>query len=339
MLPPLRRGLVDPFGKSMACPEDRVPMRRITIAQMAQLGRFEKFFRKSLPRPHQSAEAKEHAVVPPPFAGTLGQSAIHRHAICQATNASNYYGCSTWLNVWQVDSSPGVFNLSQLWMLGTTNAGQLQTIESGWQTYPGQWGTDAPALFVYYNPDNYNPQTCGYVSNQNMEGFIQTNADWVIGGAMPPPYSAVNGEQHGNQMQWEIDGQGNWWLYLGPGDADPQALGYFPAGLYANGTLDRSCQWVEFGGEVCSQQPGDATYPNTGKMGSGLPPFPKPADSFREVAFQKQITVKVDATGLMVPATLVVPAKDPGDANYGSAVGSSTNASWGNFVFFGGANG
>lgn len=339
MLPPLRRGLVDPLGKPMACPEDRVPLRRITIAQMAQRGKFENFFRKSLPRPagSRNAPGPEAAPPPPPFAGTFGQTEIHRHAVCQATNASTYYGCSTWLNVWQVDSSPGVFNLSQLWMLGTTNAGQIQTIESGWQTFPGLWGTDAPALFVFYNPDNYNPQTCGYVMNQNMHGFIQTNSDWVIGGAMPPPYSTVNGDQRGNQTQWEIDGQGNWWLYIGSGDADPQALGYFPVGLYANGTLAQSFWGVQFGGEVCSQPPTDPTYPHTGKMGSGLPPFPNPADSFGEVAFQKQIAVKVAAGGPMVPATLSLPPYNPLDANYKAAVGAS--ADWGSFVFFGGPNG
>lgn len=323
MLPHLRRGLVDALGKPMICPEGRVPLRRVTIAQMARLGNFERFFRKY--------------PVAAPFAGTIGSTEIHRHAVCGDTTGGSYFGCSTWLNLWQVDPSPGVFGLSQLWLIGQTDSG-VQTIESGWQTFPTYWGTDAPVLFIFYNPDNYGPRS-GYLNNpdtQGMFGFVQTSSDWIIGGAMPPPYSSPDGEQYGCQMQWEIDTAGNWWLYLGPGGQDPTALGYFPAGVYSNGPIAQSAQLAQFGGEVCSQAPGTASYPSTGKMGSGLPPFDNLKDSFGEVAFQKQIAVKPDASGSMVPANLQVNF-DPRDANYKAAAGNTS--AWGSFMFFGGPNG
>jgi hypothetical protein len=323
MLPHLRRGLVDPFGKLMTCPDGRVPLRRTTLAQMANLGRFERFFRK-----YPAA---------PPFAGTIGVTEIHRHAVCGDTGGGNYYGCSTWLNIWQVDPSPGVFNLSQLWLIAPYGDGTtVQTIESGWQR-SSVWGTDAPVLFIFYNPDSYQRGgQNGYVNGPNMMGFIQTNCDWIILGAMPPPYSSPDGDQFGWQMQWEIDDAGNWWLYIGSGDQDPVALGNFPAGAYGSGPLAQSARLVQFGGEVCSQPPGAPSYPATGKMGSGLPPFANPADSFGEVAFQKQIQVKMDPGGSMVPASLQVQS-DPRDANYAAAASSSSG--WGSFMFFGGPNG
>jgi hypothetical protein len=323
ILPPLLRGLEDPFGNPLACPEGRVPLRRVTIAQMARLGKFENFFYK-----YPSA---------PPFAGTLGTTEIHHHAVCNETSGGNYFTCSTWLNVWEVDPSPGVFSLSQLWLIGSTTAGKVQTIESGWQTYPTLWGTSAPVLFVYYNPNGYD-NTGGYLSNAQHFGFILApGTGWIIGDAMPPPYSVTNGDQRGNQMQWQIDGQGNWWLFIGTGNQSPTAVGYFPVGLYNNGTLAQSAQTLQFGGEACSQSPGTPTYPQTGKMGSGIPPFPNPVDSFREVAFQKQMAVSLTFGSAMVPAKLQV-LTDSRDASYSATqITDSGSADWGSYMFFGGA--
>jgi hypothetical protein len=323
IIPPLLRGLVDPFGNPLASPEDRVPLRRVTIAQMARFGQFEKYFYK-----YPSA---------PPFAGTLGASEIHHHAACNETTGGNYFSCSTWLNTWQVDPSPGVFSLSQLWLIGSTTAGKVQTIESGWQTYPLLWGTDAPVLFVYYNPNGYD-NTGGYLNNSQHFGFVQAaGTAWIIGGAIPTPYSVINGPQYGNQMQWQIDGQGNWWLFFGTGTQLPTAVGFFPAGLYQNGTLAQSGQALQFGGEVCSQNPGTPTYPKTGKMGSGIPPFPNSVDSYGEVAFQKQISLSSTFGSAMVPAKLQV-LTDPRDEGYSAIqITDSGSADWGSYMFFGGA--
>jgi len=320
-LPPLLRGLADPFGNPLACPEGRVPLRRVTIAQMARLGKFENFFRKY---PYD-----------PPFAGTLGTTEIHHHAVCNETSGGNYFACTTWLNVWEVDPSPGVFSLSQLWLIGSATDGKVQTVESGWQTYPALWGTSAPVLFVYYNPHGYD-NTGGYLSNSQHFGFIQApGSGWIIGDAMPQPYSVINGDQRGNQMQWQIDGQGNWWLFFGTGSQPPTAVGHFPAGLY-NGTLARSAQTLQFGGEVCSQNPGTSTYPKTGKMGSGIPPFANPVDSFREAAFQKQIYASLTFGTAMLPAKLQV-LTDSRDAGYSATqVTDSGSAEWGSYMFFGG---
>ncbi|MBS0266364.1 MAG: neprosin family prolyl endopeptidase [Planctomycetes bacterium] len=321
--PPLLQGFLDLFGTKIACPEDRVPMRRVTIARMARLGKFENYFRK----PPNT----------PPLAGQFGSTEIHHHAVCAVTNSPNYYGCSTFLNVWQVNPAPGVFSLSQLWLEGTSTSGRIQTVESGWQTYPTLWGT-APALFVYYNPNGYDPSTSGYVQNQNNEGFIlKPNSGWIVGGGLPGPYSTANGTQFGLNMQWQIDAGNNWWLYLGPNGQPVTPVGYFPAGLY-QGTLANAATTLQFGGEVSSQDPGGANYPATGPMGSGIAPSGDTATDFRRVAFQKQISVQTTAQGTMVPAQLQVQSS-AGDAGYrATQVSNSGSANWGSFMFFGGAH-
>lgn len=274
----------------------------------------------------------------PPFAGTLNTTEIHHHAVCNETSGSNYVACSTWLNVWQVDPSPGVFSLSQLWLLGSATDGVTQTIESGWQTFPALWGTSAPALFVYYNPHGYDASG-GYVTNSANLGFVLSpGSGWIVGGAMPQPYSVMNGAQHGNQMQWQIDSAGNWWLFLGPGGQAPTAVGSFPAGLYQNGTLTHSAQSLQFGGEVCSQNPGTSTYPQTGPMGSGIAPLPNPADSFGRVAFQKQLYASSSIGSAMPPAKLQV-LTDAKDAGYSAtAVTASGSPEWDSYMFFGGSH-
>src|SRR5262249_45008175 len=149
IVPPLRRGLTDVFGHQMASPEGRVPLRRITLSQLARLGKLDNFFRKDpgrkfdLPsgkgkKPKQakgSAKTKpgRRKSAAPRITGSAGET--HRHALCQDSSGGPYFGCSHFLNVWDVDPSPGVFNLSQLWMVGRLGGQKVQTIESGWQVY------------------------------------------------------------------------------------------------------------------------------------------------------------------------------------------------------------
>jgi hypothetical protein len=346
VVPTLRRGILDLFGNPLACPEGRVPIRRITLSQLSRFGKLENFFRKAPGRdmsplakkrakgsrvksskaPAKKATAKRPSQ--PQITGGGGET--HRHVISHTDGP--VYGCSLWLNLWDSDPSPGVFNLSQLWILGRADAGGVQTIESGWQVYPDFYQTNVPVLFVFFNPDNYTPGgRNGYIRNQQNQGFIQVSPNWVIGGALPGPFSTRDGPQYGFQMQWELDNGGNWWLYLGS-DADGlEAVGYFPAGLYQGGSLTGAGDYVEFGGEVSSRPPSSSTGP----MGSGLPPFDNPADSFREVAFQKLISSQTSLSGSMDAANLTL--RDTGDsAFYRGFLGNSDK--WGSYLFFGGAN-
>jgi hypothetical protein len=330
----------------MACPEGRVPFRRITLAQMARFGKFEDFFAKGVgapmaartkggkpaakkgaarkPRPRGRRVAAAPAI-PPQLVGSQGE--IHRHAICQV-DGGPFVGCSAWFNTWDTDPTPGVFNLSQLWLV--TQVGQKPyTIESGWQVYPGQWSTRLPVIFVFYNPDGYRERS-GYFTNQSGEGFIQYSSDWPLGTALSD-FSTVGGTQYGFQMQWELDAKGNWWLSLGSDASNLQVVGSFPASAYANTPLAQRASALQFGGEVCSASPSTATGP----MGSGLNPTSPPSAGFGRVAFQKLLAVQTDVGGSMQQAQ--VQPRDTGDVpNYELAIG--TSQSWGSYHFFGGAS-
>jgi hypothetical protein len=140
----------------------------------------------------------------------------------------------------------------------------------------------------------------------------------------------MDDEQYALNMQWEIDRNGAWWLFIN-GDA----VGQFPAGFFP-GTLAQSAQRVQFGGETCSQGPGTFSYPNTGPMGSGIPPSGTPTSDYGRVAYQKRILVKLQKDGDLDAAEL---NKLPADASYDIIPGVSSNPDWSSHFFYGGPRG
>ncbi len=341
IIPPLRQGLSDPFGNPMACPEGYVPIRRTTLSQLTWRGTFENFFRKA-PAPESAKSDKKTAraksakssvrkgtrrgkSVPPQIFGGGGE--VHRHAVCQTTSQGQYTACSVWMNLWNVNPAPGVFSLAQLWLRGSIS-GKIQTIESGWQVYPAQWHTSAPALFVYYNPAGYDPQISGYFQNPRGEGFVRYSSNWPLGSALPGPFSTRSGPQYAIQMGWALDGSGNWWLYLDDDFSGLEPVGYFPAGLY-QGDLATGAADVQFGGEVAAQPPSQSTGP----MGSGIRPFGDPSTNYGQAAFLARVSLQ-EKGGAVAPADLFEVNTGDSDS-YLAARGSSEQ--WGTFLFFGGA--
>jgi hypothetical protein len=316
VVPQLRRGGRDLFGAALSCPAGCVPVRRITLNQIANQGTFNTFFQK----PPVSGSTG-----PTPYADENGF--IHHHGVAIAQQT--VFGASTWLNLWARNPSPGTMTLSQLWIRGTSAGGVFQTIESGWTVNPAQWGSSVPVLFVFFNPSNYDGISSGWVTNQNMHGFVQTSSDWVIGGAIPGPYSDSGGAQIGLRIQWQLNANRDWVLYISDSNGDLAEVGYYPNYLY---DLGGPTNWweVDFGGEVASQQ---GSW-RTGPMGSGLAPTGSPAADFGQVAFQKQLGVLSAIGASSIDSVDVTPVNDPRDAPYSCTTGNS--AAWGSFIFFGG---
>ncbi|MCI0463996.1 MAG: neprosin family protein [Gemmataceae bacterium] len=316
---PLRRGLKDLFGNDIACPEGCVPIRRVTLSRLAHLGKFESYFQKGqvvMPVEGEAVPAGE-AVGP--------DGRIHRHALAMGQRGA-YFGCAAYLNVWDRSPSPGEMNLGQIWAIRERGAQGVQTVEAGWQIQPRFWGTDAPVLFVYFNPDNYGPRA-GYVTNAKRFGFIQTSSNWIIGSDLPA--STMDGQQLGFRMQWERQENGDWVFYLGGDNPEdvPEEIGYFPGFLYQDGD-DFDFNRVDFGGEV-------ATFPTStasGPMGSGLVPVVPLEDSFRRVAFIRGLLVQTSGGAAWEPPA--VQAVNRHAPNYQVAIDESD--SWGTYLFFGG---
>ena len=165
----------------------------------------------------------------------------------------NNKGGDSRLNVWKPN---GRFSLSQHWYSGGSDKTK-QTVEGGWQVFPGKYGTSDPVLFIYYTPDNY--ATKCY--NLECGAFVQINNSWVLGGSLTPQ-SSDGRTQYIIRMQWQLY-EGNWWLFV-QGAGDYVAVGYYPGSAFKGGQMSKNAEYVKYGGETASDDSG-----NAGEMGSG----------------------------------------------------------------------
>lgn len=369
VVPLLRRGLVDRFGKRLACPDGCVPVARLTADDMTRAGSFDRFFAKVDPgqlvkkgggkgKPAAKAakggkkpgRGKGGAVSPLTSSDSKGKLVlpqINGHAYANTFDGPNgsarppYFGCTTGLSVRQPTIPFETTSISQLWMLGDTMSNGLpQTVESGWMVYERLFGTNAPVLFVFVNPDGYGPRS-GYVTNPNdLSGFVPApDAPFVIGqhGFLAPPSSG--GGPTAAQLFWEFfdTSDPGWHLYhghVGQNLADFTRLGYIPARLYAGTALQTHCLNVQFGGEV-----GGLDRANTGpspgftEMGSGIAPTTDALFNFNNVAFQCDVKVQTTKNAPMVPAALNQLRVDTGD---GFGLNFPTDPAFSSYFFFGG---
>ena len=305
MVAPLRQGRVDLYGNKVATPAGTVPFRRLSLAQLAQVGRLDLHFKKAHthvhdPRPvfHDRAAHRPPAPVAggnvpiAPAAADIPET--HRHAGFQFgpfQQSGVISGISSYLNVWNPNPDPGAMSLSQQWILGPVQpTNHPQTVESGWQVCPSNYPFSRYSiLFIFFNPDGYSTNS-GYVYNQHMEGFIAAkDAHWAAGVALGQT-STLGGTQYAFLMVWQRDNDGNWNLYMGTSDSDLSGVGYFPGAYYTPG-LASGADFIQFGGEVASQRGGTATGP----MGSGVMPASAALSNFGNVAFQSHL--QLQATG------------------------------------------
>jgi Neprosin/Neprosin activation peptide len=290
------------------CPPGTIPILRITLEQMARFGTLENFFKK---RPPRSPE-------------TLAPAVTGTHRYAHAAQTVNNYGGSTILNIWQPVPTDGNFSLSQCWFVGTNGATgdpNLQTAEAGWQVFPSKYGTNAPCLFIYWTADNYG-STGAY--NLDQPGFVQTNATWTLGGALPN-VSSPGGTQYEIQVEWLRDlATGNWYLYVGTPPNAPQSIGYYPQSLYNNGYMASNANVIDFGGEV--------TGDSSGQMGSGQ----NAAAGNGQAAYQRIISfIAMDGTSTWGNLT----GYQPTAPNYTVIVSNATTSSDPNletYIYFGG---
>jgi hypothetical protein len=167
--PQLRRGRKDSFGNEQHCPHGTIPMRRITLEEMGRFESLDHFFQRG-------RWAKGH----PGETRLKGRDASSGHRYAHAYQTVNNNGGYTWLNGWDPDPSPGAMSLSQCWYTAYNAAGQVQTVECGWQVLPSKYNTSAPVLLSYWTADGYQ-NTGNY--NLDSPAFVQTNNAWVLGGA------------------------------------------------------------------------------------------------------------------------------------------------------------
>jgi Neprosin/Neprosin activation peptide len=297
----------DVFGNTMSCPPGTIPMRRITLEEIARFESLSHFFRKS------PIGTGQHPRLSAPRAAAVAHKYAHAYQVVDNLGGHNF------LNVWQpsVVGSDQIFSLAQHWYAGG-NGSNLQTVEVGWQVYPQKYGNSKPALFIYWTADGYGSTGC---YNLDCKAFVQTNPNWTIGGALAP-VSTTGGTQYELEVTFYLY-QNNWWLYLG-GTQASNAVGYYPASIFKGGQLASNAKDIDYGGETVAST-------NWPPMGSGA----FASAGWQKAAFQRDIFYFSTGGGAQF-ANLT--ASQPSPSCYTISL-FSTTAPWNKYFFFGGPGG
>lgn len=304
----LHASLTDPLGNVMLAPEGTVPVRRLTLENLARFKNLREFLQKS---PGGGA-------APPSAGGAAAPAVAATHRWAHAAQAVNNLGGASFINVW--DPAIGanqVFSLAQHWYVGGSGAG-LQTAEVGWQVYPQHYGNTNPVFFIYWTADAYGSTGC---YNLSCPAFVQTNNKWAIGGALAP-VSVSGGAQQEVKVAYYLSG-GNWWLYAG-GETAADAVGYYPATIYRGGAMATQASEIDYGGEVV----GTTSFP---AMGGGA--FANAG--YQHAAYQRDVNYFPTAGGRVI-AALTASAASP---QCYTAIVTQYNAPWNETVWFGGPGG
>jgi hypothetical protein len=301
--PQLNPGRKDRFGHTMSCPPGTIAMRRVTLDELTQKGNLQDFFRK----------APGGTGLHPRLGPRAIAAYVHKWAHGYQ-NVDNVGGHSS-MNLWAPAVGSQVFSLSQHWYAGGS---PVQTLEVGWQVYPGKYNTTNPALFIYWTADGYH-NTGNY--NLDKAAFVQTNHNFILGGAVGPN-SVYGGAQYALTMGAYLSG-GKWWVYVG-GTAGANAIGYYPASQYGTGPLATHASSVDYGGEVVDVTAwppmGSGAYANAG---------------WQHAAYQRDIGYYPTAGGAVQAA--LTPAQ--ASANCFTIQIGAAAAPWNEYFFFGGPGG
>ena len=304
---PLGADKKDRFGNIMQCPPGTIPVRRVTINDLAKFETLRNFFRKTPLGIERPPQPNEPASVPP----------THRwaHAFQNVANGGGH----SYLNIW--DPAIGanqIFSLTQQWYVGGSGS-KLQTVECGLQVYPQLYNSKLPHFFIYYTADGYNATGC---YNLTCNAFVQISSAYTPGMAIGP-ISVLGGSQYIFELAtWHTGGR--WWIYVN-GTKGSNAIGYYPDSLFKGGALTGNASEIDYGGETV----GTTTFP---PMGSGH--FAN--EGWQKAAYQRTIGYYPPQGGAMVNANLTPSQNWP---NCYTAKVDMFGSPWLKTLWFGGPGG
>jgi hypothetical protein len=216
---PLKLGLKDRFGNRMSCPDNYIPMARLTLEKLTRFPTLRDVFAKHFPPPR------------PGDVNEQGDTWVHKYAHAYQTVPN--YGGNSWLNVWNPVCGDHQMTISQQWYTGGPwGTDKFQSVEGGWQ-FQRHFQTKNVLLFIFWTRDGYNHTGC---YNLECTGFKQLNNNWFLGGEFDH-YSTRGGTQWGFEMQWKLY-QDKWYLFL-KGRGDYELVGFYPTSIYNGGQLSR----------------------------------------------------------------------------------------------------
>ena len=168
----LKRGQRDRLGNEIFCQTGTIPMRRLTLEQMASFRTLAAFLSKTDGEkdPNRPADDSD-------------------HYYARGVQFVDNLGGDSWLNLWSPTVSAGRMSLSQQWFVSGEGDAK-QTIESGWQVMPGTWHIDNAALFIYHTTKGYADKSGCY--NIECAGFVQIANNVYLGRGFTS-YSSIDG--------------------------------------------------------------------------------------------------------------------------------------------------
>ncbi|KAF8645035.1 hypothetical protein HU200_066240 [Digitaria exilis] len=305
---PITQTSLQTWHQNSKCPDNTIPIRRIKDEDILRASSIRKYGKK---RPSYIPNLT--TADPDTPSVLIG----HQHAVASARNANNHYGTKASFNLWQPEiERKDDFSLTQLWVTsGSYTDEDLNTVEAGWQVYPGMYGDNNPRLFIYWTRDAYSETGC---YNLVCPGFVQINNQIAIGGSLSP-VSIYGGSQYDIDILVCKDPKGgNWWLQVGGSD-----VGYWPSSIFSGFTNGASS--IQWGGEVFSPDAGQTST----QMGSGH--FPH--EGFGKASHIKNIQV-VDSSNSLQPPSGVDLITEQSNC-YNVQVGGA-NSNWGTYIYYGG---
>ncbi|XP_056843958.1 uncharacterized protein LOC108808812 [Raphanus sativus] len=288
------------WNKNGRCPQNTVSVRRIKREDILRSNSIEDFGKKMTP-------------------GILlyGSKSVHEYAY-MSSKEGKYFGTEFVVNIWK----PKVqvrreFSLAQTWLVSGAGLSR-NTIEAGFQVYPGIYGDNNLRLFVYWTADGYQQTGC---YNTDCPGFVQKSKRIIVGGTFNT-VSQYNGSQFAHRIViWRAREDGKvWWLKVGD-----ELVGYWPSSLFT--TLGDGAMRVKWGGEIVNAKTG-GIHTST-DMGSGhfAEEGNKKASYFRNLKLVSETNFLIEPKGVFPRAT---------NANcYNIKVGPNGTA-WGIYFYYGG---
>ncbi|ESQ51595.1 hypothetical protein EUTSA_v10017627mg [Eutrema salsugineum] len=242
------------------CPKNSIPIRRTKKEDILRAGSIERYFKKypnNIPR-HNPANSYDNYT--------------HEYAILKVDG--KFHGAQAVINVWKpYVQTPKEFSLTQTWLAAGPYE-ETNTIEFGWQVYPGRYGDDNLRIFIYWTSDGYNKKGC---YNLDCPGFVQVNGKFSLGETVFP-VSIIDGKQYNVPVTIFKDPRsGHWWLKL----AYHMLIGYWPSTLFNH--LGNGATEINWGGEIINFN--ENSQHTTTTMGSGR--FAK--EGFRRASYFRDI--------------------------------------------------
>jgi hypothetical protein len=290
------------------CPSGTVPVRQVSVAEVASYGSLKKYLAK------------------PPPAGVGYEYAHARRTI------SNY-GAATSINIWSpYVSATGAqdHSISQMWVSrgsGTT----LETVEAGWV----QRKTGSARLFIFTTSDGYGAADDGNVDCEGSTtsccwnadcAFIQNSGTGVYLDGTFDQYSVSGGAQReARYFLFKDNTTGDWWFnYQGTW------VGRWPRSIYDSNGIRDSASKIDFGGEVYDDVAAYHTFTDMGGDGAFS------SGGYGHAAYQNLLQYATISGGnyfLNQASSLTEIEATPScyDATYTDSTGG-----WGAYLYFGG---